>query len=807
MDNLDGRMIVDYAPYPVQAKKPRWPVLIGTAVDDRFAHGVAINDIIVSATELDIAAVAQGGLFRVYDYLGRNWSQYSFDLDVTVDTAPIATNVDDDPEVEILLGTNRVTSDENPIFANQNAIIVIDSLFRSRYEQLISQVAGQVLSQTAIVDLIAQNDLANAFYFLPPGHATFPSPAVRDVDGDGKPEVVIVTRPTATGGSSLIQIVSFKSAKDEPPVLEKSIEVLVNATTVKLASVLPGQTVTINGLMFTAHASQTTPSKREFSIVGSDVQDAAALLGLIRDTAVGVPGIFAAITNGGAEIALTIADERGIPLTVSSSSATMLPISTSPVGAGSLGEPSAGHLLPGDVKLAQIAVGSQSGKVFVIDPNTAVSGVFTPVITLAGPTLRAPALADVDGDGLEEILMAIAERDRSSFARTELHFFEASGAPVAPLTSTLIYKPSLEYDSLSTPAVGRLFPPSAAPKRITLTGVTPPASITINGLTFTALAAASSVPASRQFATAGTDTQDAKALADLINHTTYGVPGVAAHASGPVVFLAATSAGIKVTNPGVGFDVQEANDWVAFFATRNTFVGMDLHPTLNPQTGKFETAKLFELIPNGTNFAFGSSSPVVGQTDPEHSSFEIVLGGGRDTHGNLFGWYFNFLSMTSGQLLPAAGFAAHEEPRFPGNFFAPSILGSPEMADLDGNLLTDVIYTNEGGFIHRFESPEGAEFATSFEPSDFPWPSFKHDQARTGSASGRAVPIQPFLPGDVNRDGVVDENDLFLVSKSWGLAEPLILHSGALDPAGQADDEMEMTPQGFLLRMISDMKR
>ena len=60
-----------------------------------------------------------------------------------------------------------------------------------------------------------------------------------------------------------------------------------------LTDVLAGDTVTINGLLFTAHATTTTPALREFSISGDDTADAVELAAVINDATYGVPGITA----------------------------------------------------------------------------------------------------------------------------------------------------------------------------------------------------------------------------------------------------------------------------------------------------------------------------------------------------------------------------------------------------------------------------------------------------------------------------------------------------------------------------------
>jgi hypothetical protein len=73
---------------------------------------------------------------------------------------------------------------------------------------------------------------------------------------------------------------------------------------VKLVSVPAGATVTINGVVYTAHASTTTAANREFSIAGDDVADAAALNGLINNATYGVPAVKSA--SSGNTLTLTI---------------------------------------------------------------------------------------------------------------------------------------------------------------------------------------------------------------------------------------------------------------------------------------------------------------------------------------------------------------------------------------------------------------------------------------------------------------------------------------------------------------------
>jgi len=82
--------------------------------------------------------------------------------------------------------------------------------------------------------------------------------------------------------------------------------------TITLATFLATGMITINGLVFTAHATTTTKSARQFSIAGTDTQDAAELVSCINDSTYGVPGVMASNAAGVVTLKATV------PVTISS---------------------------------------------------------------------------------------------------------------------------------------------------------------------------------------------------------------------------------------------------------------------------------------------------------------------------------------------------------------------------------------------------------------------------------------------------------------------------------------------------------
>lgn len=95
----------------------------------------------------------------------------------------------------------------------------------------------------------------------------------------------------------------------------------VTECTLTLSSAANGETVTINGLVFTAHTNTTTASKREFKIDGTDAQDATALAGLINNATYGVPGV-TCVDGGDGALTLTATEAGGLVIDVSTDAVT-----------------------------------------------------------------------------------------------------------------------------------------------------------------------------------------------------------------------------------------------------------------------------------------------------------------------------------------------------------------------------------------------------------------------------------------------------------------------------------------------------
>jgi len=77
---------------------------------------------------------------------------------------------------------------------------------------------------------------------------------------------------------------------------------LVTELTITLATVLTGETITINGLLFTADTDETVVADRQFSIETGNNEAAIELCVVINDPVYGVPGVTA--SSAGAVVTL-----------------------------------------------------------------------------------------------------------------------------------------------------------------------------------------------------------------------------------------------------------------------------------------------------------------------------------------------------------------------------------------------------------------------------------------------------------------------------------------------------------------------
>ena len=91
--------------------------------------------------------------------------------------------------------------------------------------------------------------------------------------------------------------------------------VLAAECTVTLATFLVAGTITINGLVFTAHVDTTTVANREFDISGTDTADAGELVICINDATYGVPGVTASNVAGAVTLKATEPGEVAITVT------------------------------------------------------------------------------------------------------------------------------------------------------------------------------------------------------------------------------------------------------------------------------------------------------------------------------------------------------------------------------------------------------------------------------------------------------------------------------------------------------------
>ncbi len=157
--------------------------------------------------------------------------------------------------------------------------------------------------------------------------------ALADASTNGKPIPVMIAgiaKLRFTGISPLVNgqagvLASGTSGKVKKPAsgngVGRNLKVEVTSQTLTLATVVAGDSVTINGLTFTAHASTTTPSSRQFSIAGTDAADASELASVINHATYGVPGVTATVSSN--VVTVTAKDLDNTTVTVTNPASTI----------------------------------------------------------------------------------------------------------------------------------------------------------------------------------------------------------------------------------------------------------------------------------------------------------------------------------------------------------------------------------------------------------------------------------------------------------------------------------------------------
>lgn len=247
---------------------------------------------------------------------------------------------------------------------------------------------------------------------------------------------------------------------------------------VTLTNVSAGDTVTVNGLVFTAHSTTTTAANREFSISGTDAQDAAELVTCLNDATYGIGPYVATQGAGTGQVIIqppTLYPCAAYPrATVSSSNGTRIAVA--------------------NLAAAPDVIATVANNVITLKSSEVISEV----------TGTAPG------------------------ATVTVNHSATSTKPVNEGDSVYWTSPSTLNCKAETGtayfgrAIGRI-----DDRKLTLSSVTAGQTVVINGIVFTAHASATT-KSTRNFSIAGTDTQDADELCACINDKTYGLVGFTA---------------------------------------------------------------------------------------------------------------------------------------------------------------------------------------------------------------------------------------------------------------------------------------
>ncbi len=266
------------------------------------------------------------------------------------------------------------------------------------------------------------------------------SPAAGDIDGDGSPDVVVATshgsvfawRLASDGSMTLLPgwPVRLPGRISATPVLADmdgngALEVLLpnrNGAAGSQLFVLTGDGGHLNG----------------FPVIIED--EAAAPVAVLQDATLAPSAVFVGTLEG----KLLAFDSQGREKYEASLGS---PVIAAPI-AGRMG-------LPGSSEEQRVCVFTKDGKIWSLSAQTGEAADGWPVIT-GGTCLSGGALGDVDGDGLNELVVPVDLTDSPEREGVELHVLEYNGANLAghPLYIGMDYSYDAPY--MSAPALADL---------------------------------------------------------------------------------------------------------------------------------------------------------------------------------------------------------------------------------------------------------------------------------------------------------------------------------------------------------------
>jgi len=191
------------------------------------------------------------------------------------------------------------------------------------------------ISQRYKIDLGLVGQTVNASsvtgpYFPVAGYRKFCAICIDGASVLNKTTQVEWLQATAIGGTGakVVKQANSSTGTESAALTTAAAKKITKATeiTIDPTSAANGDTITINGVTFTAHTDTTTAAKREFAINGTDAQDATALYGLLIDATYGITGLGIAVTDDSAGLLTLRALGDETTLTVEVSDATKLKI-------------------------------------------------------------------------------------------------------------------------------------------------------------------------------------------------------------------------------------------------------------------------------------------------------------------------------------------------------------------------------------------------------------------------------------------------------------------------------------------------
>lgn len=193
------------------------------------------------------------------------------------------------------------------------------------------KISEKLKADIGLVGQTINNSNATGMYYDMRGYRKAIAVCIDGENAINKVTKVEFLQATAAAGTGAKVVKQGNASAGTESSASNSAAALVltkqTVATITCALAANADTITINGITYTAHTNTTTAANREFAIDGTDAQDATALYGLLTHATYGL-GSGISVVDGGSGVLTLTAVDGDTTLTITTSNATRIAVAS-----------------------------------------------------------------------------------------------------------------------------------------------------------------------------------------------------------------------------------------------------------------------------------------------------------------------------------------------------------------------------------------------------------------------------------------------------------------------------------------------